>query len=183
VAFVLALSLSACVETEMTLAPDDSVSGTLSWDAGPVDTEEKARKLLTADGVTVKKIEFKDAERTVGGKTKKVRRATAEIAAKKVAQLAAIPLFEPLAVQIALGKPADGKRTLTVSATDKTTAKNATDPTDNVVRVTLPGAVSDTSAKAEGNTVTWKFSSEEYFAKDKVEMRATYAVPEKPAAE
>lgn len=172
---LLVLSFAACLEVDMTIGADGSAKGTMAWDAGP-STEAEAKKLLVAEGVTVKSVQFKEIERkpSGGGAAKKVRRAIADIEAKKITDLNAIPLFKPLAVTIALADPDKGTRKLTVKATDKTDTTAATENTDNVIKLTFPGKVAETSAKADGNAVTWTFTANDYFSKPSVDLSVVY---------
>ena len=172
---LLVLSLAACLEVDMTVGADGSVKGTMAWDAGPA-TEPEVRKLLAAEGVTVKSVEFKEIERkpTGGGAAKKVRRAIADLEATKNPDLNKIPRYKPLAVVIALADPDKGTRKLTVKATDKTETTAATENTDNVIKLKFPGKVAETSAKADGDTVTWAFPANDYFAKPSVDLSVVY---------
>jgi len=169
---LLVLSLAACLEVEMTVGADGSATGTMAWDAG-TSTEAEAKTLLAAEGVTVKSVQFKEIERKTSGN--KVRRAIADIEVKKITALSAIPLFKPLAVTIALVDPEKGTRKLTVSAKNETDTTAATENTDNVIKLTFPGKVAETSAKADGNAVTWTFTANDYFSKPKVDLSVVYA--------
>jgi hypothetical protein len=173
---LLVLSLAACLEVDLKVAADGSAKGTMAWDAGSA-TEAEAKKLVTAEGVTVKSVQFKDIERkpVSGGAAKKVRRVTAELEATKLTALNAIPLFKPLGVTITLGEADKGARKLTIVAKDQTETTAATDNTDNVVKLAFPGKVTETSAKADGNAVTWTFTANEYFSKPSVDLSVVYA--------
>jgi hypothetical protein len=164
------------LEVDLKVAADGSAKGTIAWDAGAA-TEAEAKKLLTAEGVTVTSVQFKEIERKPisDGTAKKVRRATAEIEATKLSALAAVPLFKPLGVTITLGEPEKGARKLTIVAKDPTDTTAATDNTDNVVKLAFPGKVAETSAKADGNAVTWTFTANEYFSKPSVDLSVVYA--------
>jgi hypothetical protein len=182
---LVVLPLSACLETDLTIRPDGSTAGTISWLAAADLPEAAARTLLTYEGVTIKKLELKDTETPpakAGGKPAKARRVTAEIEAKSVEALAGVPLLKALTVSATLGKPDAGSRTLTVHAAN--TGDRLTIPsTDNVIRLHFPGPVAKTSATATGNDVTWTVPASAFTAKPGVDLSVVYAEAAAPAAE
>jgi hypothetical protein len=181
---LLVLPLAACLEADLTLRSDGSVAGTISWTATAGLPEQAARTLLTNTDVTIKKVELKDTETPpakAGGTPTKARRVTAEIEAKSVAALTGIPLMKGLAVTAALGNPDAGKRTLTVRVANPGDRLGRIAETDNTVRLHLPGAVAETSAKADGNDVTWSIPSSEYRAKPAVELSVVFAAEAAPS--
>jgi hypothetical protein len=179
-ALLLVLPLVACLETDLTLRPDGSVAGTISWTPGAKTTEAAARKLLTADGITIKRVELTDipADKAVG-KPPRLQRVTADVEATSVKALSAAPLLKTLSVSAELGKPEGGKQKLTVRAAHNQSVGPVPDD-DNVVRLHLPGAVAETSAKASGSDVTWTIPGGEFKSKKSVELSVVYAAGAPP---
>jgi hypothetical protein len=169
---VALVPLAACLETDLTLRPDGAVTGTIGWVSSTGVPEAAARSLLTADGVTIKKLELKDPT----GTPPKSKRISAEIEAKSPAALAAMPLLKSLNVTATLADPADGKRKLTVRAAKSDRLGDLPD-TDSVVRLHLPGTVAESSAKSSGNDVTWTVPASEFKSKGSVELTVVYAAP------
>jgi len=181
---LVVLPLIACLETDLTIRADGSTTGTISWTAAADLPEKAARALLAHDGVTIKKLDLKDTETPAakaGGTPSKARRVTAEIEAKSVETLAAIPLLKALTVSATLGKPDAGNRTLTVHAAkpgDRLTIPS----TDNVIRLHFPGPVAKTSATATGNDVTWTIPASTFTEEPGVDLSVLYAEAAAPAA-
>jgi len=172
---LMALPLAACLETNLTLRPDGSVAGTISWTPSGKLPEAGVRAVLTAEGVTIKRVEVVDlpADKT-GGKPARPQRVTADVEATSVKALIAVPLFRTLSTSADLGKPEGGKRKLTVRAANSEGVGPIPD-TDDVIRLHLPGPVAETSAKASGNDVTWTIPGSEFKSKKFVELSVVYA--------
>jgi hypothetical protein len=172
------LPLVGCLETDLTIRTDGSVAGTITWLAAADLPEAAAKTLLTNEGVTIKKLELKDTEVPAakgGGTPTKRRRVTAEVEAKSLEVLAAVPLLKALAVSAALGAPDAGKRALTVRAAAPGERLGTVPQTDNVIRLHFPGPVAETSAKATGNDVTWTVTAREFKEKPSVALSVVYA--------
>ena len=180
---MLVLPLAACLETNLTIRPDGAVAGTISWTPSAKTPEGGVRAVLTADGVTVKRVELTDIppDKAVGVPPR-LQRVTADVEATSVKALIAVPLFRTLAVSADLAKPEGGKQKLTVRAANSEGVGKIPD-TDNVVRLHLPGPVAETSAKASGSDVTWTIPASEFRTKKTVELSVVYAVEAAPPAE
>ena len=179
---LLALPLAACLETDLTLRADGSITGTISWLAAADMPEAAARALLAHEGITIKRVELKDTEvpaATQGGAAKKARRVTAEIEATSLVALTGAPLLTALNTSATLGKPDAGKRTLTVRAS-KSDRLGPPRTTDNVIRLHFPGPVTETSAKASGSEVTWTVPAREFQEKPSVDLSVVYATEGAP---
>jgi hypothetical protein len=179
---LLALPLAACLETDLTLRADGSVTGTISWLGAADLPEAAARALLAHQGITIKRVDLKDAEippAKEGGAPKKARRVTAEIEATDLAALTGAPLLAGLNTSATLGKPDAGKRTLTVRASS---SSHVGPPltTDSVIRLHFPGPVAETSAKASGSEVTWTVPARDFQEKPSVDLSVVYATDGAP---
>jgi hypothetical protein len=163
----LLLALTACVETDLTLRTDGTVTGTISWNTGAGTTAEQARGLFKAQGITVKRAEVT--------RTAALSRGTVEIEAVTAEALAAAPLFKALGVKAVVADEAEGSRTLTVSASNKASLAPVKPPSDSVIRLHFPGSVAKTSAGSAGKDVTWTVPSADYFGKPSVDLSVTYA--------
>jgi hypothetical protein len=162
-----------CLETDLTLQSDGAVKGTITWTMQPGAGAEAARNALKADGVTVTKVEVKEAAASAGAP--KLPRATATVEAKTAAALTQTPLLKLLGATATLGEPTDGTRTLTVKVANTNKAKPYTTLSDNVIRLHFPGDVSKTSAKADGKSVTWTIPDRDYFDTPGAELSVVYA--------
>ena len=161
------LPLVACLDADLTLHADGSVAGTIAWDTTKPLPEAAARSLLTANGVTVKRIETSPA----GAAKPHVK---AEVEAKSIDALASTGLLKALAVTAKLQDAKDGKRVLTVQAAKPKNPSESSEGTPNVIKLHLPGPVAETSAVSEGNDVTWTVKSSDLAGKS-VELKVTYA--------
>ena len=176
---VAVLPLAACLETDLTLKPDGSVSGTVSWMPSKKLPEGGVKAVLDSPGVTVKRVELADLPEKDGRPPVRPQRVTAHVEATSVKTLITAPLFRVLQVSADLGQPEGGKRKLTVRASSSE-GVGPVPETDNVVRLHLPGPVAETSAKATGNDVTWTIPGKEFTTKKAVELSVVYT--EAPAA-
>jgi hypothetical protein len=178
-ALLMVLPLAGCLETDLTLRADGSVAGTISWTPAEKMPEAGVRAVLAAQGVTVKRVELTDipADKAVGTPPR-LHRVTADVEATSVKALTATPLFKGLSVSAELGKVEGGKQKLTVQAAGKSVA--SVPDSDNVVRLHLPGAVAETSAKASGSDVTWTIPAKEFKTKKSVELSVVYAAESPP---
>ncbi|HWP65266.1 MAG TPA: hypothetical protein VNO26_05060 [Candidatus Limnocylindria bacterium] len=182
---LVVLPLAACLDMDLTLKPDGAVAGTISWTSTSKLPEQGARALLAHKDVTIKKLELKDVDvpspGIFGTKTTPGQRVTAEVEAPNAAALVAIPLLKSLGASAVVATPEADKRTLTVRAA-RNEALGSIPDTESVVRLHLPGPVTQTTAEASGNDVTWKVPAADFKKKPSVEMSVSYTVPNPPAA-
>ena len=179
------LFVSACLETDLTLKADGSVTGKISWTSASKLPEPGARALLAADDVTIKSIELKDVDippAKAGGTPTKGQRVNAEIEAKTVAALTSVALFKSLGVTVTTTAPEASKHTVTVKAAKNDRIGKIPD-TESLIRVHFPGPVEKTSATAKGDEVTWKVPAADFQKKPSVELTVTYGDAATPAAE
>jgi hypothetical protein len=173
--------LSACLETDLTLKPDGSVAGKISWMSASKLPEAGARALLTAENVTIKQLEVKDVDippAKPGGTPTKGQRVTADVEAKSAEALTKTPLMQSLGVSLATATPEPSKHSLTIKAAKNERVGKILD-TESTIRLHLPGPVEKTSATSKGDEVTWKVPAADFRSKP-VELTVTYA--DAPAA-
>src|SRR5262245_20556630 len=85
---LLVLPLAACLETNLTIRSDGAVAGTISWTPSAKMPEGAVRTVLTADGVTVKRVELTDIppDKAVGVPPR-LQRITADVEATSLKAL------------------------------------------------------------------------------------------------
>ena len=179
-ALLAILSLaSACITADGVLESDGRATLTLTYPVAVDATEAQSKKLLEAPDVVVEGVTIEKQE--TGGKP--TARVTAKLSTAAVANLANVPFLQLFKTTIQHTKNDDGSGHLAVElstgkpAKDKEPAEKKADGDSVRIRITLPGSVSKTSAKADGKTVEWSFPQHDLVAKGSLKMTATYASP------
>jgi len=174
---LLTIFAAGCLTADVNVKGDGSGTVSLEY-LLPKTTEEHARKLLTAPGVTIKSLEVK----TMGEPAKSWQKIVATLEMSDLTKVGTVPLFKLFGTQLTLADAEGGKKRFEALVKHTGNLKKPAQATNNTIRVTFPGPVAESSAQISDSTVTWKFSSAEYLSKPEMKLTALYATaPAEPA--
>lgn len=173
---LLVLLCAGCLTADGTLEPGGGAQVTIDFPSLGDDAAGKgARALVTAPGVVVESLEMRDVETGFLGS----RRAVAKLSTKDVHKLGTLPLLKSVGASIT-HEAKDGGGVLRVAV--KNPAPKPADDGDVAkyekheirVGIALPGPIVETTAKQDGDRVTWAFSAKEWVLGKAFDASVTY---------